>query len=96
MTPEQIAQEHNLDPRALRSLLDYLERAVNRATPAQLAVIRANLPLFLETGVKRWHEQSMKFYSQLLNDTDENSIAMRTELAHSVWASIRQEKGLTT
>ncbi len=96
MTADQFAAAHNLPLASVRSLLAYLEQAIERASPEQLALIRANTREFVETGVRNWFERGNEFYSRLLYGTDEASIALRSELAHAVWTEIRKEKGLPT
>lgn len=92
-TPEEFAAANNLPLSGVRSLMRYLELAIEGATPEQLQLIRDNPDLFITEGARRWHAHGTQLLQSLLADTEE-SRAIRDALAADVWTTVRTEKGL--
>lgn len=92
---EQFAAENNLDAGALKSLVGFLTRRMNDSETLRAAFI-ANPDEVLKAGVKAWHDQSTKLFTELLENRTEWARAAREQMAYDTWYQIRTEAGLPT
>lgn len=97
MSARTLAAEHNVDPGALRSLIEFLR--TNIETNADLRAIMLSgddqaIDTLISAGVRVWRDHSTRILSELAIGTSDRALEARKQIGEEVWAEIRARKGI--
>lgn len=92
-----LAAEHNVDPGALRSLIEFLR--TNIETNADLRAIMLSgddqaIDTMISAGVRVWRDHSTRILYELAHGSSDWTREARKQIGEEVWTEIRARKGL--
>lgn len=88
----RMAQEFNVDPGALASMLGFLQENIAKDPAVFINASDAQRDAIIKQGVIAWRDRSVRMLSELQEGKSEWAMAAREKIASDVWHQVRAQQ----